>query len=85
MSESTDTSDGALRKSPDTGPEKPPDEFSKGTANISTKDETKNMETHAHHLHHAPGKKFWHYMYEILMLFLAVFCGFLAESKESIW
>ena len=38
------------------------------------------METHAHHLHHAPGKKFWHYFYEFLMLFLAVFCGFLAEN-----
>lgn len=39
-----------------------------------------DMETHAHHLHHAPGKKFWHYFYEFLMLFLAVFCGFLAEN-----
>ncbi len=42
--------------------------------------QTNNMETHAHHLHHAPGKKFWHYFYEFLMLFLAVFCGFLAEN-----
>lgn len=39
-----------------------------------------NMEIHAHHLHHAPGKKIWHYFYEFLMLFLAVFCGFLAEN-----
>jgi hypothetical protein len=38
------------------------------------------METHANHLHHAPGKKIWHYFYEFLMLFLAVFCGFLAEN-----
>ena len=38
------------------------------------------METHAHHLHHAPGKKIFHYFYEFLMLFLAVFCGFLAEN-----
>jgi hypothetical protein len=38
------------------------------------------METHAHHLHHAPGKKIWHYFYEFLMLFLAVFCGFIAEN-----
>jgi hypothetical protein len=38
------------------------------------------METHADHLHHAPGNKFWHYFYEFLMLFLAVFCGFLAEN-----
>jgi hypothetical protein len=41
---------------------------------------TNTMETHAHHLHHAPGKKIWHYFYEFLMLFLAVFCGFLAEN-----
>lgn len=38
------------------------------------------METHAHHLHHAPGKKIGHYFFEFLMLFLAVFCGFLAEN-----
>jgi hypothetical protein len=44
---------------------------------------TENMETHAHHLHHAPGKKFWHYFYEFLMLFLAVFCGFLAEDQRE--
>lgn len=46
----------------------------------NSKHETKNMETHANHLHNAPGKKFWHYFYEFLMLFLAVFCGFLAEN-----
>src|SRR5215470_13366713 len=38
------------------------------------------MDTHAQHLHKAPGKNFWHYFYEFLMLFLAVFCGFLAEN-----
>ena len=46
-------------------------------------EEIKHMETHAHHLHHAPGKKFWHYVYEFLMLFLAVFCGFLAENQRE--
>ncbi len=44
---------------------------------------TKAMETHAQHLHHAPGKKFWHYFYEFLMLFLAVFAGFLAENQRE--
>ena len=39
------------------------------------------METHAQHLHKAPGNKFWHYFFEFLMLFLAVFCGFLAEYQ----
>jgi len=38
------------------------------------------METHAHHLHKAPGSKFWHYFFEFFMLFIAVFCGFLAEN-----
>jgi len=39
------------------------------------------METHAHHLHKAPGKKWTHYLFEFFMLFLAVFCGFLAENR----
>ena len=38
------------------------------------------METHAHHLHKAPGSNWSHYLFEFLMLFLAVFCGFLAEN-----
>lgn len=41
------------------------------------------METHAHHLHKAPGKKFWHYFFEFFMLFLAVFCGFWAENVRE--
>ena len=36
------------------------------------------MEVHAHT--HTPGKKWTHYFREFLMLFLAVFCGFLAEN-----
>ena len=39
------------------------------------------METHAPHLHKAPGKKWSHYLFEFFMLFLAVFCGFLAEYQ----
>src|SRR4030095_3060808 len=38
------------------------------------------METHAQHLHKAPGKNFWHFFFEFFMLFLAVFCGLLAEN-----
>ena len=38
------------------------------------------METHAHDMHKAPGKKWSHYLFEFLMLFLAVFAGFLAEN-----
>jgi len=42
--------------------------------------QTSNMETHAHHLHKAPGQGWKHYLFEFLMLFIAVFCGFLAEN-----
>jgi hypothetical protein len=44
---------------------------------------TENMETHAHHLHKAPGKKWTHYLFEFLMLFIAVFAGFLAENQRE--
>lgn len=37
------------------------------------------MEVHAHT--HTPRKKWTHYFWEFLMLFLAVFCGFLAELQ----
>ena len=36
------------------------------------------MEVHAHT--HTERKKWTHYLWEFLMLFLAVFCGFLAEN-----
>ena len=40
------------------------------------------MEVHAHS--HSHGKKTWkNYFWEFLMLFLAVFCGFLAENKRE--
>ena len=45
------------------------------------KPETENMEVH-HHTHHEHGKRNWKsYFWEFLMLFLAVFCGFLAEYQ----
>jgi hypothetical protein len=34
-----------------------------------------------HHHPHTSGKKWTHYFWEFLMLFLAVFCGFLAEYQ----
>ena len=37
------------------------------------------MEVHAHT--HTARKKWTHYLWEFLMLFLAVFCGFLAEYQ----
>jgi hypothetical protein len=39
------------------------------------------MEVHAHT--HTERKKFKHYLWEFLMLFLAVFCGFLAENLRE--
>lgn len=45
------------------------------------KPQTDNMEVH-HHTHSGHGKKNWRsYFWEFLMLFLAVFCGFLAEYQ----
>ena len=42
---------------------------------------TQEMEVH-HHSHQSHGKKNWKtYFWEFLMLFLAVFCGFLAEYQ----
>lgn len=43
-----------------------------------------NMETHAHHLHKAPGQGWRHYLFEFLMLFLAITLGFYVENlRES--
>src|SRR6266498_161989 len=39
------------------------------------------MEVHAHT--HSERKKWTHYLWEFLMLFLAVFCGFLAENQRE--
>lgn len=41
------------------------------------------MESHANHIHKAPGHGWKHYFYEFLMLFLAVFCGFLSENMRE--
>jgi hypothetical protein len=39
------------------------------------------MEVHAHS--HTPRKNWTHYFWEFLMLFFAVFCGFLAENQRE--
>jgi len=36
-----------------------------------------------HHHAHTPGKKWTHYFWEFIMLFLAVFAGFLAENQRE--
>jgi hypothetical protein len=69
-------------------PEIPADQINSPTDSetIIPNQETENMEVH-HHAHNpaAPHhKKNWKsYFWEFLMLFLAVFCGFLAENKRE--
>ncbi len=61
--------------------ENPPDEIipTIDTEITNPNRETENMEVH-HHAHHE-GKKNWKsYVWEFLMLFFAVFCGFLAQN-----
>src|SRR6187399_457740 len=42
------------------------------------------MEVEVPHSHQTPGKGWKHYFFDFLMLFLAVYCGFLAENiRES--
>jgi len=36
-----------------------------------------------HHHSHTSRKKWTHYFWEFFMLFLAVFCGFLAENERE--
>lgn len=50
------------------------------TQQIAPTQEKEAMEVHGHDLHKAPGHGWKHYVFEFLMLFLAVFCGFLAEN-----
>jgi len=51
------------------------------TETSNPRKEIDNMETHADHLHKAPGHGWKHYVFEFVMLFFAVFCGFLAEYQ----
>ena len=73
---------------PKTQSEKPSEEIIpiKETETINPNQEIKNMEVH-HHAHDPAvphHKKNWKsYFWEFLMLFLAVFCGFLAESYHT--
>ena len=82
MAENADTGDKTLENSTNSESEKTSGikiPFAESD-NIINKQEPENMETHAYHLHRAPGKRIWHYFFEFLMLFLAVFCGFIAEN-----
>ena len=82
MAENTDARDEASGDSRNAESKKIPSENIPSVESNKTAStlEPKNMETHSYHLHSAPGKKIWHYFFEFLMLFLAVFCGFIAEN-----
>jgi hypothetical protein len=54
---------------------------SKENDNLQTKNNKQLMEVHHHS--HTSRKKWTHYLWEFLMLFLAVFCGFLAENMRE--
>ena len=56
---------------------------SKETLEDNPKKETETMEVHAQDLHKVPGQGWKHYFFEFVMLFLAVFCGFLAENYRE--
>lgn len=65
-----------------TGTEKEPTSEleSSAVAHLSQNTSTQNMEVH-HHAHHGGNKNWKSYIWEFLMLFFAVFCGFLAEWR----
>jgi hypothetical protein len=67
---------------PDPQPENSSDETIpiKEAEPISSDQETENMEVH-HHGHVHEKKKWKEYVFQFFMLFLAVFCGFLAEYQ----
>jgi hypothetical protein len=63
--------------------ENPSDEIIPSTDTFNLNQEKENMEVHAQELHKAPGHGWKHYLFEFFMLFLAVFCGFLAENQRE--
>src|SRR5580698_4300651 len=65
--------------------ENSPDEIipAASTETVNPNQETENMEVHKHP-HHVTHKKKWgEYLLEFLMLFLAVFLGFVAENLRE--
>lgn len=74
-----------LNKPTEDQSENPPEEISPSNdmETINSNQEIENMEVHKHP-HHVTHKKKWgEYLLEFLMLFLAVFLGFVAENKRE--
>src|SRR3982750_1889637 len=79
------TDDENLDNTANTQSQNPLDEIilASDTDPINEIQETENMEVHKHP-HHVTHKKKWgEYLLEFLMLFLAVFLGFLAENLRE--
>jgi hypothetical protein len=72
MAENINTGKETNRNSINKNSKKPSDEiiFSEEPIIINIKLKNKNMVTHAHHLHKAPGNKFWHFFLNSLCCFL---------------
>jgi len=62
--------------------DKPTDEksYDVDSEDINSKQKSENKSPGAHHAYISYRKNIKHYFFEFLMLFLAVFCGFLAEN-----
>jgi len=88
MADNIELGDQSVENATNAEPETPAIEniSSSKTTLITPKQESENMEVHAHELHKAPGHGWKHYIFEFVMLFFAVFCGFLAENlrEESV-
>lgn len=85
MAENTDTGDETLENSTNKELQNLSDEniSSVESEKIDPSQESENMEVHKHP-HHVLHKKKWpEYFLEFLMLFLAVFLGFLAENQRE--
>lgn len=82
MAENVDNDDKTSENTTRHESDKPSDEksYNVESDNINSKQKSENIPPRAHQAYNSSGKKIQHYFFEFLMLFLAVFCGFLAEN-----
>lgn len=85
MAENTDAADEPLEDPIDSKQDASPGKDTPDTEPVKLipTQEIGKMDIHAHHLHKAPGQGWKHYVFEFLMLFLAVFAGFMAENQRE--
>jgi len=82
MEENTDIGDKTMENSTNLDSENPSDIKIPivESQSIIPKVESENMPARAHYRHNSFGKNISQYFFQFLMMFLAVFCGFLAEN-----